>query len=100
GWLGVVAQPVTQDIARGMNLPNTNGVLAIGIYDNGPAAELQPGDVLLSANGIAISSAGQLRNLVADLVPGSALTLQVWHDGKSVQRTIKVGTRPEKVQGI
>ncbi len=100
GWLGVVAQPITADIARGMNLPNTNGVLVIGVYDNGPAADLQPGDVLLSANGTAISSAGQLRNTVADLVPGSTLTLQVWHNGKSVQRSVKVGTRPEKVQGI
>jgi Do/DeqQ family serine protease len=100
GWLGIVAQPITPNIAKGMNLPNTNGVLAIGIYDNGPAADLQPGDVLLSVNGIPISSAGQLRNQIADLVPGSTLTLQVWHNGKSVQRSIKVGTRPEKVQGI
>lgn len=100
GWLGVVAQPITQDIARGMNLPNTNGVLAIGVYDNGPASMLQPGDVLLSANGIAITSTGQLRNQVADLAPGSTLKLEIWHNGRSVQRNIKVGKRPERVQGI
>jgi S1-C subfamily serine protease len=100
GWLGVVARPITQDIAAQLHLPNTRGILVIGVYDNGPAADLQPGDVLLSANGIALSSAGALRNQVADLVPGSMLNLQIWRNGKSIQSNIKVGTRPEKVQGI
>lgn len=100
GWLGVVARPVTQDIATQLHLPNTKGILVIGVYDNGPAADLQPGDVLLSANGTALSSAGALRNQVANLVPGSTLALQIWRNGKDIQSNIKVGTRPEKVQGI
>lgn len=100
GWLGVVAQPITPQLAKGMGLPSTKGVLAIGVYDNGPAADLQPGDVLLSANGIAITTPGLLRNQIADLTPGSTLTLEIWRNGKTIQSKIKVGTRPEKVQGI
>lgn len=100
GWLGVVAQPLTPNLAVQLGIKATRGVVLMGIYDNGPAATLQPGDVLLSANGVSINSPGQLLDQVADLAPGSTLTLQISHNGKTSQVTVKVGTRPDKVQGI
>jgi len=100
GWLGVVAQPITGALAAQLGIKNTNGLLVMGVYDNGPAAAMEPGDVILSANGKTINTPGTLRDLVANLSPGSTLSLQILRAGKTSQMNVKVGARPHKVQGI
>jgi len=100
GWLGVVAQPITGALAAQLGIKTTNGLLVMGVYDNGPAAAMEPGDVILAANGKSINSPGTLRDLVANLDPGSTISLQVLRAGKTSQMNFKVGARPHKVQGI
>lgn len=104
GWLGLVIEPMTADIAPKIGLRDTNGVLVRAIYARGPAGALpwdeQSLDVLLKVNGTAIESAGQLSNLVADIKPGSKVTLSLWSNGQMREVTLTAGTRPARVQGV
>jgi serine protease Do len=104
GWLGVVVEPVTEDIATRLGLPQAQGVVVTGIYTRGPAAA-QPwspngGDVILKANDTIIDSPGQLRNLVADLNPGAKLSLRVWQGGKTRDFSITLAPRPARAHGV
>jgi len=103
GWLGLVVEPITDDIAAQMKLPDTRGVLVTGVYTRGPggqAAWSEQGDVITKINGTTIESPGQLRNLIADLTPGSKITLEVWQNGKARTFELQAGTRPARVQGV
>lgn len=103
GWLGLVVEPVTDDIAARMKLPDTRGVLVTGVYTRGPggkAAWSNDGDVITKFNGATVESPGQLRNLIADLAPGSKVTLEVWQNGRARNFELQAATRPARVQGV
>jgi Do/DeqQ family serine protease len=104
GWLGMVVEPVTDDIAQQLNLPETRGVVVTGIYRSGPAGS-QPwsrdgGDVILSVNKTRIDTPGQLRNLAADIAPGTPVQLEVWQNGQVQSFTVRAGRRSARVQGV
>ena len=104
GWIGLMVDPMTDDVAERLGLGEVRGVLVTGIYTRGPAGTLpwsqQPRDVILKANGTAVESPGQLRNFVADLAPGSKLTLSIWQNGKTSDYAVTVARRPARVQGV
>lgn len=104
GWIGLVTQPITDDVARQLGLPNTNGVLVRAVYARGPAGNLpwdeQSLDVLLKVNGITVESSGQLSNIVADIKPGSKVSLSLWSNGRIRQESLTAGRRPARVQGV
>lgn len=104
GWLGLVVQPVTEDLAATIGLQPTRGVMVVGVYQQSPAAKLpwtqQGNDVITAVNGTAVESPGQLRNLVAESRPGEELTLHVWANGKERDLKTEVWRRPERAQGV
>ncbi len=104
GWLGLVIEPMTADVTKQSGLRDTNGVLVKAIYARGPAGNLpwdeQSLDVLLKVNGIVVESPGQLGNMVADIKPGSKVTLSLWSNGQAREVTLIAGNRPSRVQGV
>jgi Do/DeqQ family serine protease len=103
GWVGIVVQPVTDDLAAHLKLPAAQGVVVTGIYSRGPAGNLpwsDGGDVILKANGSTIDTPGQLRNMVADMAPGTTLNLEVWQGGQTRTLKVPIGTRPPRAQGV
>lgn len=103
GWLGLVVAPVTHDIAAQMKLPHLRGVLVTGVYTRGPSGKApwsDNADIITKFNGTVVTSPGQLRNLIADVEPGSKVTIEVWQHGKARNFEIQAGTRPARVQGV
>jgi S1-C subfamily serine protease len=104
GWLGMVVDPITDDIAQQLGLPEPRGVLVTGIYSRGPAGQLpwsQTGnDVITKINNTPIDSPGQLRNMAADLAPGSQVKVEVWQGGRTQTFSLTVGRRSARVQGV
>ncbi len=104
GWLGVVVEPLTGDLADQLGVGNQGGVLVTGVYPQAPGAKVEWSeggtDVILSANDTPIDSPGELRNLVANLKPGAPLKLKVWANGATKDYTVNVGTRPARAQGV
>jgi serine protease Do len=100
GWLGVAIQDVTAapEVAKGVGYDQSNGVVVEQLVPQSPAnGHLKVYDVITSINGKPVRSVTELRNRVAEEVPGSELHMTVFRDGKEVPVTVKLGTQPENM---
>ncbi len=90
GWLGVLIQEVTADLARGLDLGPPRGALVAQLVAGGPAAEagLAVGDVIVAFNGQPVDSAGQLPPLVGRIQPATQVPVTVVRAG--TQRNFQV----------
>jgi serine protease DegQ len=97
GWLGLEPQDVNAEIARALALENVGGVLIRGIVKDGPAerAGIQVRDVVLEIDGKPTRDTPALLARIAELPPGSTVTLKVWRDRKLQGMDITVGRRPQ-----
>src|SRR4029077_2121664 len=86
GWLGVVIQDLTPELAAGFGVKEDAGVLVAEVMKDGPAAGggLKSGDVVVSSAGSAIRDVPDLQKRVAAVEPGRPTPLIVMRDGKSV----------------
>src|ERR1700712_4253739 len=93
GRLGVTVQGMNQTLAKSFGLPNPNGALVSSVEPGGPAAKagLEPGDVILSVNGLAVADSNALPAQVAGLPPGSTAKVQVWRDRGTKDLTVTIG---------
>ena len=99
GYLGIVVQPVTEDIAASLNLNNARGVIVSQVQP-GSAAEhagLKRGDVILALNGNVVSDPNSFRNEIAGTPPGRTIILRIWRDGSEQELRPTLGEfRPEQ----
>ena len=98
GRLGVAIQDVNQSLAETFGLKTPNGALVSSVAKDGPAAKagIEPGDVILKFEGKDISRSSDLPPMVAQLKPGSKVTLDIWRDGKAKEVTATVGELTDK----
>jgi serine protease Do len=96
GWLGVLLQPVSAEVAEGLGLAREGGSLVANVEPDSPAAKagLRPGDVVLAVNGKPLDSVKALARAVADTRPGSTLTLEVSREQKTRDLKVVIGTPP------
>ncbi|MDH5834762.1 Do family serine endopeptidase [Luteimonas sp. M1R5S59] len=92
GQLGVQFQAtgITSEQARGFGLPDTLGALVSEVVPGSPAekAGIEPGDVIRSADGVAIRQPSDLPPIVGNKVPGTKMTIGVFREGR--ERTFDV----------
>jgi serine protease Do len=93
GWLGVVIQDVTPEIAEAMRLPEAKGALVGDVADGGPADEagVKRGDVILEFNGHKINENGELSRGVSRARPGTKVEIKLLRDGIEKTLSIKLG---------
>ena len=98
GWLGVVIQKITPEIAKSFNLKETEGTLVSDVMEDGPAekAGLKRGDVITSYNGKKIKDNEMLPRLVAATEIGKKVKVEIIRDGKSMGIEIVTGELPEE----
>jgi serine protease Do len=96
GYLGILPQDLTPDLAQEFNIPNASGALVGDVYPNTPAekAGLLSGDVILSINGQDIADAHSLTLTVSELAPGSTTTLKILRDGAPKTVTLVLAEHP------
>lgn len=87
GMLGVNIQNITEDLAQGLSLKDTKGVLVSNVRAESSAgkAGVQRGDVITAINGEAVEDSNVLRNKVAGTVPGTEITLTINRNGSEQQ---------------
>lgn len=87
-WLGVYLQPLTGEAAQ----ENQGGAVVASLVQGGPAekAGLRQGDVLVSYNGSAITSPGDLVDLVSGTQVGSQVEVRFVRDGQTQARTVTI----------
>jgi serine protease Do len=84
--LGVTIQDLTQSLSNSFGLPKPDGALVSNVLAGSPAASagIEPGDVILSFNGQAITRSGDLPALVAGAKPGDKARFDIWRGGKKL----------------
>jgi len=93
GWLGVVIQNVTEDLAQEFGLPKPEGALIAQVEKDTPAsrAGLKAGDVIIYYNGKKVENVGELRNMVALTKPGTWVNIVVIRNGHKKTFRVKIG---------
>ena len=87
GKLGADTQAITSQVAKSLGVADIHGVLVNSVEPGGPAesAGLRPGDVITAVNGRRIEDPNTLRNVIANFVPGSDVSLTALRAGKERQ---------------
>ena len=98
GFLGILIQQFTPDLAKSFGLAGTKGVLIGDVTEDSPArkAGLQSGDIVVELNGKSVARAGAFRNRVAMFAPGTDVTLTVIRDGQRQTMTVTLGELPSQ----
>ena len=101
GSLGVDTQTVDARVAQGLHLDQTTGAVVTRVYPDsaGAAAGLQPGDVIVGANGQAIGDREALHNFEGLQGVGTRVALDVRRDGKPVRVTASLREQARSVDG-
>jgi serine protease Do len=98
GWLGVMIQNLTPDLAESFSLKTTNGALVCDVLPNGPAFKggLQRGDVIVKFSGQVVESVSELPRLVATVPPGETVNVVILRNGKEQTVRITIDAQSEK----
>ncbi|MFA6900662.1 MAG: PDZ domain-containing protein, partial [Desulfurivibrionaceae bacterium] len=83
GWLGVMIQPVTPELAAQFKMERPIGALVGEVSLGSPAekAGIKPGDVIVEFNGKEIAQVSMLPNLVAETPVGSKAEVTLFRKG-------------------
>lgn len=92
GYLGIMIQPLTADLAKSFDLKSDKGILIAQVTKHSPAekAGLKAGDVIISFQGRPVSDTGDFRNQVAMAQPGSTVAFEIVRDGKQRSVSVKI----------
>ena len=96
GWLGVVIQDVTDELASSFGVRERDGVLVADVMKGGPAeaAGLRPGDIVVELNGTRIREVPDLQRRVAGVAPGERVRVVVLRDGVRQPVTVTIAEMP------
>ena len=100
GWLGVMIQDITPELAKSFDLKESEGVLVADIVEGAPAEKsgLKRGDVIVSMDGKKTGDAHTLSRTVASTKPGTKVAFGVIRNGKKLDIPVVIGTMPEEGQ--
>lgn len=95
GWIGIVPEDITDAQAAQLGLAR-GGVLISNLYVGSPAqqAGLQPGDILLALDGVALKSAQEGIATIAAHAPGTMLTLRCLRGTQTIELHARVSEPP------
>lgn len=97
GWLGVLIQDVTRELADSFGMPHPKGALVARVLPDSPAekAGLQAGDIILEYNGTMISNSSKLPPLVGASRIDRPAELVILRAGKKRDIKVDIGELPE-----
>jgi serine protease Do len=92
GWLGVMIQKVTPDIAESLGLSEAKGALVADVVKDGPAeaAGIKQGDVIVEYDGKPVSDSAELPLLVARTSVGKSVKVKILRGKDTETFTVKV----------
>ncbi|HYU35862.1 MAG TPA: Do family serine endopeptidase [Thermoanaerobaculia bacterium] len=96
GYLGVQIGNLSYEQAQAFGLEAGEGAL-VGSVESGTPADksgLRHGDIILSVDGIKVKQTRDLINYVSAKGPNTSVGLEVWRDGKTMHKDVKLGERP------
>ncbi|MEW4448934.1 Do family serine endopeptidase [Qipengyuania sp. JC766] len=96
GYLGVNREPLSDDLAASLGLPERQGEIIQRVLPEGPAgaAGIRAGDIVLTIDGKNVSPDQNLSFIVANIAPGSTVPIELIRDGQRRTVQVTVGARP------
>ncbi|MCB9479049.1 MAG: DegQ family serine endoprotease [Deltaproteobacteria bacterium] len=93
GWLGVLIQPVTEELADALEIEDATGALVSQVMDDSPAqdAGFKRYDLIRKFDGQDVESSNDLPRVVAATPVDKKVDVEVIRDGKPVTLTVKIG---------
>jgi S1-C subfamily serine protease len=110
-FLGITAQPVTRGVARLFRLRASHGLLVETVQPRSAAAQAGlragrrdatvagvtyplGGDLIVSADGMPLSTVDQLREIISGKKPGQKVALGIWRGDQHLTLHVKLGRQP------
>jgi serine protease Do len=93
GWLGVVIQKVTPELAKSFQIKESEGALVSDVIEDSPAsrADIRRGDVIVSFDGHKIKEMDQLPRMVAGTEIGRKARIGLVREGKYQDVDVIIG---------
>jgi serine protease DegQ len=97
GWIGVAVQDLTPELAESLKLGDARGTLISEVLRKTPAEQggIKTGDLLVAVDGKPVTDSASMLTLISAIAPGTAATLKVLRDQKSLELKVVVGKRPK-----
>lgn len=98
GWMGVSIQNLTEELAKSLNIKQTEGALVSGVEKGSPAekAGLKRGDLIVQLDGKKVTDSTGLRNMVSATAPGANVKVKIIREGKELTLPLALGEYQEK----
>ncbi|MEW6185532.1 MAG: DegQ family serine endoprotease [Thermodesulfobacteriota bacterium] len=98
GWLGVMIQKVTPELAKSFNLKDESGALVGDVTPGSPADKvgIKPGDIIVEFDGKSIKEMSELPRLVAAVPVGKTVEVKVLREGKPLSFKVQVQELDDK----
>lgn len=99
GWLGVLIQEVTRELAESFGMENPHGALVAKVLEDSPAAEagLEVGDVIVEFNGKKVMRSSGLPPLVGRAKVGKEAEVTVIRDKKRRNIGVLIAQLPNTI---
>lgn len=97
GWLGVMVQPLSEELAKSFGLDRAQGALVSEVVKGSPAERggIKRGDVILRFDGQAVDERNDLPKIVAATRIGKTVKVVVFREGKERELQVDVGKLAE-----
>lgn len=98
GWLGVVIQDVTRELAESFGLNKPRGALVSRVVGDSPAsaAGFKAGDVILEFDGKDVDASSDLPPIVGRTMVGKEVDVQIMRDNKRQKLHVTIEELPEE----
>jgi S1-C subfamily serine protease len=115
-YLGVTLQDLSSNVVSVFHLPVSSGILIESVQSGTAAAKAglkggatnvtvagqdyrMGGDIIVGAEGKAVRTTDQLRDVISAHKPGDKITLQIFRGSKKLTVTVKLGRQPSAPPG-
>jgi len=102
GWLGVLIQDVTHELAESFGMRRPRGALVAKVLPNSPAqqADLQVGDIILEFDGKTVSHSSDLPPIVGSTRVERRVPVEILRKGKSRTLNVMIAELPEEEMAL
>ena len=93
GYIGIMlGPPLNASMAKRLKVPDMNGAVVAEVRPNSPAlkAGLTAGDVIVKIDGKDVTDPGSLRVRTAEIIPGTDVPIEFFHEGELKKSTVTV----------
>ncbi|MCL4316461.1 MAG: DegQ family serine endoprotease [Gammaproteobacteria bacterium] len=97
GWLGILIQDVTAELAESFGMDKPQGALVAKLLPDGPAqkAGIQVGDIIVEFSGKPVEESSMLPRLVGRSKLGDSVPVKIIRNGKPLTLKVKIAELPK-----